>query len=765
MHNELRVHGVSGTPPRDMLYTDPVTESTLDDYTKIYRIPAVEEGYDPEAGAFHWGGLTAGNWHTAFWILLAPFALANVAGWLVSKRNRASVVFVRLGALALTALFASQFLHVAVVTHGWILGQDLPGWAQRLGTVVTFGALVSFVFWITGVLSIRSHFTPMRFWCRLKVLLWPSPIWLQQPKAGRPCEPGTAPHRWRAEDWSDPALAGLDDGSPWVADPRLWAPHSIVHRTRRCHFALGMAILSVGMAAGMGLPTWMFGSGVVLLVTAVLALVSTSVAARRPWVVIMTAWLTPIAFVHAVAITAMTAFTDVPRYWPTVHWTNLAISVAFGIVSTLALLSGAGKSVGALALGAFFGGALGIAAVTVLEQFAGTPIDETAQENGAGWVAVWMLIVVLTLLFVASLASLKRIEPEPAPRPKAKSRWQARGLERDEKEKLTRDRAEAQRREVFIRVRRVVHRAGGLLWASVAVGAGAAIGLAMFLCPGAACDPSNLVADTWSYLIAAPIVAGIALAIALWPLGGWIRFVVPAVGVAAILAWWAKILDPESTFFTVRFLSFEANMTHLVDAALAIAVLIPAVWMLRSIVGGVRDGEKRRKTGLLWDVASFWPRYFHPLSPPPYGPNAVTDLTSELQGQTVTLSAHSQGTVVAIVALSQLDPTEAAGVRGVITYGSPLRLIYSRLFRQAGLDELLTSKAGHSGLTWHNLWRRSDYLGGLPLPLPNESNANFEADGIGHSWYECTRQFRQLKAGAVPVAPGDESVKCGARPG
>lgn len=765
MNNELRVHGVSGTPPRDMLYTDPVTESTLDDYTKIYRVPAVEEGYDPEAGAFHWGGLTAGNWHTAFWILLAPFALANVAGWLVTKRNRATVIFVRLGALALTALFASQFLHVAVVAHGWIVRNDLPGWAERLGTVVIFGALITFVFWITGVLSIRSHFSPMTFWCRLRVLLWPSPIWLQQPNAGRDCGPATEPGHWRDADWSDPALAGLDDGSPWVADPRLWRPHSIVHRIRRCHFALGMAILSIGIAAGTGLPKWLFWSGVIALAVAALTIVLTSLAADRAWVVIITTWVAPIAFVQAVAITLMTAFTDVPDSWPTVHLTNLAVSVAFGAISTLAFLSGAGKGVGALALGAFFGGALGIATVTVVEQLTETPLSQTARQNGAGWVAVWMLIVVLTIVSVASLASLKRIDPEPPARPRVASRWRARGLDREEKEELTRDRAKLQQREIFIRLRRVVHRAGALLWAAVAVGVGAAIGLALFLCPETGCDPSNLVAHAWSYVIAAPIIAGTALAIALWPLGGWIRFVVPAIGVAAILAWWAKLLGPESTLVTFKFLNVEANVTHLVDAALAIAVLIPALWMLRSIVGGVRDGEKRRKTGLLWDVASFWPRYFHPLSPPPYGPNAVTDLTSELRGQAVTLTAHSQGSVVAIVALSQLNPTEGVAVRSVITYGSPLRLIYSRLFRQSGLNELVGSKAGHSGLTWHNLWRRSDYLGGLPLPLPDGENVNVEADGIGHSWYECTRQFRQLKMGVVPVAPGDESVKCGSRPG
>jgi hypothetical protein len=32
---ELRVHGVSGTPPREMLYTDPIPEMGGDPFTRI----------------------------------------------------------------------------------------------------------------------------------------------------------------------------------------------------------------------------------------------------------------------------------------------------------------------------------------------------------------------------------------------------------------------------------------------------------------------------------------------------------------------------------------------------------------------------------------------------------------------------------------------------------------------------------------------------------------------------------------------------------
>ena len=741
MHSELRIHGVSGTPPRDMLYTDPVTESTADDYTKIYRVPGTNEGYDPDAGAFHWGGLTAGSWHTAFWILLAPFALANVAGWLVAKRNRGTVLGVRLAGLALTALFSSQLLSAAVVVHAWLQRQALPAWAFRPATVVLFGALVALVFWITGLLSIRSHFTPLDFWCRVRLLLWPSRDWLQQPAAGGDdCEPE------RSDDWSDPAFANLHSKEPWVADERVWLPHSITHRTRRCHFAVGVTIVSIGLTLAMNLPGWVYWSGIAMLGTAVLILALTTLNSEPRWIVVLTAWLSPAAFALAVVITSLTAYYDLPRLWQDVHSMNLAISIGFGAASVLALAFGAGRAVGALALAAFFGGAMGIAAVTVLERLTSTPgsLDmpedltdstRTYLGNGAGWVAVWMLVVVLVLVFVASFLSLIPVDPEPDPRPKT---------------------PQSRQRLMLVRLRRVIYRAHVILWSVIVVGLAAAVGLALFLCE-TECAASNLEVELWGPVQYLVVAAVIALGVALWPLGGLIRFAVPIATVVVVAA--SRLGFLELTVFKV-----PVDLTGLVDASLTIAVLIPALWIFTSIFGGVRDGEKRRKTGLLWDVASFWPRYFHPLSPPPYGPNAVHELMKEVTGESLILSAHSQGSVVAAVALSQLDETQAARIKRVITYGSPLQLIYSRLFAQSGLEQLVKNKAGIDHLIWCNLWRRSDYLGGLKIPLPDGGSVNFEADGLGHSGYECTRQFRQLKNGIKPVDPGDESVKCGARP-
>ncbi len=103
---ELRIHGVSGTPPHEMLQASidvPLTAADVvqvagDDQTSFHqRVCDVPDrgagsadggggqlrggsaGSDHIVEAYNWGQLTSGTWRKALWLLLVPFGLVNAA--------------------------------------------------------------------------------------------------------------------------------------------------------------------------------------------------------------------------------------------------------------------------------------------------------------------------------------------------------------------------------------------------------------------------------------------------------------------------------------------------------------------------------------------------------------------------------------------------------------------------------------------------------------------------------------------------------------
>src|SRR6478609_6582456 len=94
---EIRVHGVSGTPPEELLDRTAAERVSGDRIAGFYRPAApdqrrdVPRGVDTEPGArdaidgapwlegYSWGGWTSGAKSRALWLVLAPFALVNVA--------------------------------------------------------------------------------------------------------------------------------------------------------------------------------------------------------------------------------------------------------------------------------------------------------------------------------------------------------------------------------------------------------------------------------------------------------------------------------------------------------------------------------------------------------------------------------------------------------------------------------------------------------------------------------------------------------------
>ncbi|MET4135999.1 hypothetical protein [Pseudarthrobacter sp. PvP090] len=132
--------------------------------------------------------------------------------------------------------------------------------------------------------------------------------------------------------------------------------------------------------------------------------------------------------------------------------------------------------------------------------------------------------------------------------------------------------------------------------------------------------------------------------------------------------------------------------------------------------------EKWRKVLLSpFDVGTFFPRSFHPFAPPSYTERAVPELTRRIwrlhdnQGRVV-LTAHSQGSMVAAAALARQSARHEEKTVGLVTLGSPLAKLYRWAFPALVSDGLLQNFAGGRGgigaVWWRNVYYETDYIGG-----------------------------------------------------
>lgn len=754
---ELRVHGVSGTPPRNMLYTDPVTG--LEDgcgaspdalaasgYTRAYRAPATDEGFAAHARAFHWGGLTAGSWVTAFWILLGPFAFANVAGWVARKRryewlNGVCRFCIRGAGLGLTGLFTSQLSTALIlIPYVWMsrVGVDQSMVAPVVGgfTVVT-GLVAVAIVWR---FSTQSHFDSYGFGRRFRLLIVPTRQAMLTAKVRAPVG-GTEAAPSETLDENDPA------GS-LVTDPVTWTTPSIVNRLRRLHLGVATTVVSLSAAALSGIEVMIWVS-LILAGIAVFALILTSIPSLRP----LGSWLTvplPLLGIGSVAVSSGWIFAgDIAWQEDHMHRVVFASAISMFLFAAPAAIAGL-RTIGALAIAALFGGVLGIAtglltgtALSALRE----PSDPITvlQDNGAGWVAVAMLLMILFLAGVALV------------------------LASGTRDRVVDDRPEHIGRSIIRNGHVLLISAGVFGLAAGIVAMSAVIRLIREGSGLGALDPVGLGNPNDWPVLGALLLAGSAL-IVIWALALVFRYaprlrlvliltLVIGAGAAALL-WWL--------YRSLRLPNVEAPSVGPTEIATWAVVLIPGGFLLRSIVGGLRKGtEVRRKVGILWDLGSFWPRWYQPLAPPAYGPIAVRGLGQELVDHPVeVLGAHSQGSLIAVVTLSQLNCKHHP--KGLITYGSQLGRLYPGVFPDVGLRELTESMAtapmpdcipdeeieGSKPRPrypmWINLWRDSDPIGGHHVSYMGDWDDtqtppfNRRVDEcFGHSGYERTDAYRE----------------------
>lgn len=726
---ELRVHGVSGTPPRDMLYTDPERRVSADrskTFTKVYFRPNRDPGF--EVKGLHWGGLTAGSWISAFWILLAPFAFANAAGWMSQRANRFGRATVRLAGLALTGLMLAQATTVLVaLPYVWLDAREtltVLGWDMRIGdgalrlAVTLLGVLVAGLFLLlVWHASTRSHFSPLDGKAHRTLLFgWSVDTLLPPPVKPQPGIDARLP----TDPWEDPPSQDLTDG-------RLWAPHAILHRIRRIHLAAGFGVVALSLAVSSPMRIATVGFLVVLLVT----MIGTTAWPKASWVLRVTGLVPWIGIGCLVASLTALWTPDAVRWNPgSIHTVTFAVSAGIGLFALLSVTAG-WLPVGAFVIGTLLAAVMGIAVGLALESIMG--IRPVLVPNGAGWVAVAALFLLGSLVIVAGLLS---VFGEPLPK---EDRYLA-------------------------LLRRVTVKAPWLFtWAAFYGLAAGALAVWRVIASGSL-QPAALGEPKPGGLVyGAAITVGLLIVAVLWwrvTAGfGWkLGLAVPA---GAVLVVAAGRLD---------FLQFEVAKIRidlkddLVQIAVVLAVLIPGLFMLKSIVSGVREGERRRRqVGILWDVGSFWPRWFHPLAPPAYGPVAVTELRDELEREPRdVLAAHSQGSLIAAVALTQFALAEKLP-KGFLTYGSQLGILYPKMFPAVGMDRLVHSVRTRLRSRWINLWRDTDPIGGHYVDALGGANWRV-LTGTGHSGHELSPEYcqarKQILTGDTERPPDALVAKC-----
>jgi hypothetical protein len=723
---------MSGTPPRNLLYTDPVTYDRSSAKTKIWetnRDLAPDAPFDVKA--FHWGSLTSGSKITAFWILLSPFMFANVAGWMADGKKWAQA-FVRLTGLSLTALFVAQLAVVLID----LTTQTLAGSVGRGPAAGGGGAVLGLIFiGMVWGLSTRSSIRRLSVRQQFRLLFGLSRDSLLPPD---PEQPWTAESE--AAQFADPAVGAT------LSDSAMWERHSILHRLRRLHLGVGLLLIVVVLEWGLderGFTAWI---GLGLIAIAGMATLGESSAGSL--VLMVTRFVVPVAVLAWIAsvVHVTVSAGNATAQWPNIHLVVFYSALGMGSSMVLAMVgqflskrpgdrSNSLLPAGAFAIAGLVGGAMGVAAALIAEsaiyrwapnnpfQTSADSFDIGAAQvmvNGGGWIAVAMLIFLLGFVALASLAAIGSPSDYPLP-------------------SIDDGRAMAMLRMVTCKASWVFGGAGIL--AAVLGGLAILNGCSLPI----DCDPVRLdVFDSRQLLpiamtaIASVSIILLAIAVSRVSLGSGVA--VLAVGGAIT---WA-VLDTrfDELSFTVPLIGLTVSPTVLVDISVLVMILGVAYLILRSIIGGIGSPDSRRRVGMLWDTGSFWPRWFHPLGPPAYGPAAVRSLRNVLADplrRPQLLTAHSQGSVIATVALSDVIGTELP--LGYLTYGNPLGILYSELFPSVDVEGLISEVDARWGQRkhWVNLWRNTDPLGGEELP--GMMNDRLVVTGTGHSQYELTPEF------------------------
>ncbi|WP_307805256.1 hypothetical protein [Streptomyces spirodelae] len=695
---ELLVHGVGGTTPAEML-GDPRTERVTGDSTAAIhrRTEDVDAERHPEdyAGrpvpeAYCWSNLTSGNGARALWLILLPFMVANLAHWTrpAAHGRRRTVrlhgLLVRLIALSLTVLLIAAACEVALDLIAW----QCAG-SERCAQERT---------WLGFMAAPQESGDPGGWWSQpgrrlalaavlptaVTMLLW----WLS--------------HRtWSAYE-SQPPLertvpedAPAADGRPPLSLPGFWYGKRLVARLRAAHTAAGFLTVAGALTAATTKYDRTPGGNAVLDVCG--WLLTGLVLTGAVWVLHVVCRRgrkegepddeADSPAVHGLpgASLAVLLLAAVHSGWSRPGWTSsgpLPGDEAFGVLAVLqgalvvalgvlglrlhritraprtALAGLASGCVGMLAcaLGGLLSGGVSQRVGDWLDG-PGTPGQGGGHIAGPPIVLTWQASVIPVLLALVLLLAC----------------WFVFRVWRDAR-RLTDD---------------------------VAAG-----------------YPDSLPDESRSRRIASAIARAGLTDQAPWLVATVAATTLVLGGAAVVGTLWTGQVPGEATDGAPDFVAGFADTVQALGSWLVgFAFVLLLAWSRRAY----KDASARRTVGILWDVGTFWPRCAHPFAPPCYAERAVPDLawrmamwTDQRPERRLVISGHSQGSVLAVAAVWQLDPDTRRQI-ALLTYGSPLERLYGRWFPAYFGPHRLA--AFHDGLEcWRNLWRLTDPIGGPVRP-------------------------------------------------
>ena len=742
---ELRVHGVSGTPPESMLASAQVCQVAGDDRSRCFR-PTDAQGHEVRADdghvveAFHWGRWTSGSWTQALWVLLIPFGMANAAQFMLpSPHGRgprffhaASGAVLRLLALVLTALFTIGVcvLLVDLVAWQWLARMDLPG-DDRL---VVWPALLLAVGAVYGLSFLgRSRAGRRRYGAATEARGLPG-LGDTAFFDGDPDSPSLR-HLHRAAALFLIALIGVSavaGSRPMLADLGRWAPIVGLAGTVAVVFFLGDPERTTTVARGGGsLRHWWHGISP-----------SGEAGAENPPSQLVAAILHLLGLVAALSAALAIAVAPVSRgelpgaRAPLPGIENIAASVGIGgTVVTLLLFStvfglalttrheqddvpddfrrfARGLTAWLAAAVGFFVGigltaGLSLTVQGVLNRLQGSPSVSAPlvlQRVSFTW-GVTAAVIVLLLICAGVRLWLRRKDfleaakqaytfgpPGPASsRPRLHPTW-------------------LRRVGRAMRIARLKNHLQGVFWTFGVVGTVLALTAATdYLVERLTEDASN------AWLTGIDLFTGVSS-----PAGQ------PIVGDDIVIG---------------------------IGQVTLLGLAGGAVLLTR---GAIKAEGPRRALNVVWDVIAFWPRAVHPFVPPPYSQEVVPALVRRIcwhlgepdplpdtgapdtdddpvphpsaqdvnphPVRLVVLAAHSQGSLISLAALLRL-PREVRGRVRWLTFGSQLRQQFPRAFphyvRFADLEKM---QVRHS---WLSLYRDTDPIAG---PV---TSWDHECDGRG----------------------------------